>query len=233
MKIKIQELFGMTEGTSILSVVRGNDKLKFGTVGRPVLGVEFKIAEDGEILYKSSGVFCGYLKDQNATNATVKEGWLYSGDIGELDKDGYLKITDRKKDIIITSGGKNVSPIAIENRLKFSPFIKEAIVIGDKRKYISALIEVEMDTLQNWAQRNNIPYTTFRSLAENPQVHELIRKEIEDANKDFNPVEKIRKFYLLTKELDHDDDELTATMKVRRNIIEGKFKEIIDKLYKS
>jgi len=233
MKIKIQELFGMTEGTSILSVVRGNDKLKFGTVGKPVPGVEFKIAEDGEILYRSSGVFCGYLKDQNATNATVKEGWLYSGDLGEFDKDGYLKITDRKKDIIITSGGKNVSPIAIENRLKFSPYIKEAIVIGDKRKYLSALIEIEMDTLQNWAQKNNIPYTTFKSLAENPRVYELIKKEIEGANKDFNPVENIRKFYLLTKELDHDDDELTATMKVRRNIIEGKFKDIVEKIYKS
>jgi long-chain acyl-CoA synthetase len=193
--------------------------------------VEFKLAEDGEILQRGETVFQGYYGNPEATREAVHDGWLHTGDVGELDEDGNLKITDRKKDIIITAGGKNIAPSEIENKLKFSPFINEAIVIGDRRKYLTCLIQLELQNVENWAQNNKIAYTTYKSLATHPEVYKLIQQEVEEANQHFARVETIKQFTILDKELDPDDEELTATMKVKRSIIEKKFKDIIEKMY--
>ena len=152
--------------------------------------------------------------------------------MGRVDDQGYLYITDRKKDILITSGGKNIAPSEIENRLKFSPYINEAIVVGDGRPYLSALIQIDYDTVGKWATDKGIPFTTFKSLVLSREVYELIQKEVARANQDFSQVESIKKFILLDKELDHDDDELTATMKVRRGAIEKKFAGLISGMYR-
>jgi len=230
MRLFIREGYGQTEISGI-SCIHHFDDVKIGTVGKPVPGVELKIAEDGEILEKGPGVFQGYFKDPEGTARIFSDGWLCSGDVGRLDEDGHVVITDRKKDILVTAGGKNIAPSEQENSLKFSPYINEAIVIGDKRPFLSALIQVEFENVGKWAQDNKIPFTTFKSLAQNKQVYELIQAEVEKSNKKFASVENIRKFVLLEKELDHDDEELTATMKVRRKAIEEKYKDLIDRIY--
>ena len=220
----------MTENSAIATGNRP-EKVKLGTVGTPQPKVELKLAEDGEILIRHGGVFKGYFKNDEATREVLdKDGWLYTGDIGEYDGD-FLKIVDRKKDIIITSGGKNVSPSEIENNIKISPFIKEAIVIGDERKFLSALIGIEFDTVSNWALRKNIPYTTYRNLSENEEVQNLVWKEIQKANELTDSL-AIRKFRMLTKELDHEDGDLTATQKVKRNVIMDRFPDLIEDMYK-
>lgn len=229
--VQVIEGWGMTEETGIGTVNVPGD-IKLGTVGKPIPGVEIKIAEDGEILLKCEHIFVGYYKDPKATATTVRDGWLYTGDVGELDEEGRLSITDRKKEIIVTSGGKNIAPSEIENRLKCSPYINEVIVIGDGRKFLSALIQIEYDNVAKWAQDRGIAYTTFKSLAQNSEVYDLIKDEVYEANKDFAQVETIKKFKLLDKELDHDDDELTATMKLRRKTVNKKFGDIIEKMYR-
>jgi long-chain acyl-CoA synthetase len=229
--IPVRECYGMTEMSGISTMPHQGEIKIGGAVGRPIPGVELKLAQDGEILQKGESVFVGYYRNPEATKEAVVDGWLHTGDIGELDEDGNLKLTDRKKDIIITAGGKNIAPSEIENKLKFSPFIKEAIVIGDARKYLTCLIQIELENVENWAQSNKIAYTTYKSLATHPDVHRLIQKEVDHANSHFARVETIKKFIILDKELDPDDEELTATMKVRRAMIETKFKDIIEKMY--
>lgn len=229
--LPIRECYGMTEMSGISFMPRDGEIKLGGVVGKEIPGVEFKIAEDGEILQRGESVFKGYYGNPEATKETIHDGWLHTGDVGEVDEDGNLKITDRKKDIIITAGGKNISPSEIENKLKFSPFINEAIVIGDRRKYLSCLIQIELLNVENWAQNNKIAYTNYKSLATNPGVYKLIQGEIEKANKHFARVETIKKFTILDKELDPDDQEVTATMKVKRSMIEKKFKDIIDAMY--
>jgi len=230
--IKIRNLYGSTECTGICSVHQEND-IRVDTVGELSPGVELKIADDGELIFKTEGVFQGYYRDPEATANAVKDGWYYSGDVGVLTDDGHLKITDRKKDIIITSGGKNISPQEIENEFKASPYIKDAVIIGDGRKYLTALILIEYDNVGKWVEDHSIAYTTFKDLSQKPEVFEMISGITEDINKKFARVETIKKFTVLDKELDQDDDELTATQKVRRTIIEKKYKNIIDKMYKS
>jgi len=230
--VGVLEGWGMTEETGIATCNRPGD-IKLGTVGKPIPGVEIKIAEDGEILLKCNHIFVGYWKDPEATARTIRDGWLYTGDVGEWDENGRLKITDRKKEIIITSGGKNIAPSEIENRLKCSPYINEAIVLGDGRKYLTALIQIEYDNVAKWAQERSIPYTTFKSLAQNHEVYEMIKQEVNQTNKDFAQVETVKKFRLLDKELDHDDDELTATLKLRRKTVNKKFGHIIKEMYGS
>ena len=229
--LPIRECYGMTEMSGI-SFMPKNGEIKIGgVVGKPIPGVEFRIKEDGEIIQRGRSVFKGYYGNPEATRATVRDGWVHTGDVGELDQDGNLKLTDRKKDIIITAGGKNIAPSEIENKLKFSRFVNEAIVIGDRRKYLSCLIQIELLNVENWAQNNKIPYTNYKSLATHPEVYKLIQGEVENANKHFARVETIKKFTIFDKELDPDDQEVTATMKVKRSTIEKKFKKSIDAMY--
>lgn len=228
--IPIRECYGMTEMSGISFIPRDGE-IKIGGVGRPIPGVEVKIASDGEILQRGESVFPGYYRNPAATQEAVIDGWLHTGDVGEVDEDGDLRITDRKKDIIITAGGKNISPSEIENSLKFSPYIKEAVVIGDRRKYLTCLIQLEFDTVAHWAQNNRIPYTNYKSLATHPEVRKLVQAEVERSNENFARVETIKKFTIFDKELDQDDEELTATMKVKRAMIEGKFRHLVDAMY--
>ncbi len=229
--IKIRNLYGSTECTGICSVHQGQD-IRVGTVGPLSPGVELRIADDGELFFKTEGVFQGYYRDPEATVKAVIDGWYLSGDVGSMTADGHLIITDRKKDIIITSGGKNISPQEIENEFKASPYIKDAVIIGDGRKYLTALILIEYDNVGKWAEDKRIAYTTFKDLSQKPEVRELLSKITEEVNRKFARVETIKRFTVLDKELDQDDDELTATQKVRRNIIERKYKDIIERMYK-
>lgn len=229
--IPVRECYAMTEMSGITFMPRDGEIKIGGVCGKPVPGVEFKLAEDGEILQKGESLFQGYYRNPDATSEAIVDGWLHTGDVGELDGDGNFILTDRKKDIIITAGGKNIAPSEIENKLKFSPFIKEAIVIGDRRKYLTCLIQIELENVENWAQNNRIAYTNYKSLATHTEVKKLIQAEVDEANSHFARVETIKKFTILDKELDPDDEELTATMKVKRSIIEKKYKHLIDALY--
>jgi len=227
--VPIFEGYGMTENCGFAT---GNNekKIKLGSVGVPNHGMEVKLAEDGEVLTRGGAVFKGYFKNEEATKEVIDEdGWLHTGDVGVFEGE-FLKIVDRKKDIIITSGGKNVSPQEIENKIKISPFIKDAIVIGDKRKFLSALIAIEFDTVSNWALRKNIPHTTYRDLSEKKEVQDLVWKEIIKANEQTSTLE-IRKFRMIPKELDHEDGELTATQKIKRNVLMDQFSELIEGMY--
>ena len=228
--VPIKNCLGMTE-TSGISTMPELDDFSIGNAGKPIPTIQMKLASDGEILIKGDPVLSGYYKNKKAWEESVHDGWLYTGDVGEIDEEGNLTITDRKKDIIITAGGKNIAPSIIENKLKFNPYVKEAIVIGDRRKYLTALIQIDYENVSVWAQNNSVPYTNYKSLARNPKVFNLIKDIIEDTNKDFARVETIKKFAVLEKELDFDDQEVTATMKVRRSFIEKKYKDLIDSLY--
>jgi len=229
--VPIFEAYGMTENCAY---VTSNDfeMIELGTVGRPHDNCEVKIAEDGEILTRHGGVFKGYFKDEKSTNEVIdQDGWLHTGDVGEMNENGMLKITDRKKDIIITSGGKNISPSEIENKIKASPFVKDALVVGDRRKFLSCLVAIEFDTVSNWALRKKIPFTTFRDLTEKQEVRDLIAKAVTEANEKTSSLE-VRKFELIPKELDHEDGELTATQKIKRNVIVEQFSELVESMYK-
>jgi len=226
----IKESYGMTEMSGMVSVQRGDD-IRPGNVGKVFDEIQCRIARDGEILLKGNSVFSGYYQNPKATAEAVRDGWFYTGDVGEIDEKEHLLIKDRKKDIIITSGGKNITPSEIENRLKFSLYIKEAIIIGDRRKFLTALIQLELENVSNWAQSNRILFTTYKSLARNEQIYDLIKEEVGEVNRVLANVETIKKFTILDKELDHDDEELTATMKVRRATVEEKFSDLIEKMY--
>ena len=229
--VPIFEAYGMTENCAY---VTSNDfeSIELGSVGRPHENCEIKIADDGEILTRHGGVFKGYFKDEQSTREVIdEEGWLHTGDVGEFTEKGSLIITDRKKDIIMTSGGKNVSPSEIENKIKSSPYIKDALVVGDKRKFLSCLIAIEFDTVSNWALRKKIPFTTYRDLTEKPEVRELVSKEIVRANEETSSLQ-VRKFELIPKELDHEDGELTATQKIKRSVIIEQFSELVESMYK-
>jgi len=206
-------------------------EVKPGSVGQPYTTRGLKLAEDGEILLDADLCFIGYYKNPEATDEVLKDGWLYTGDVGQFDDDGHLYIVDRKKDIIITSGGKNISPSEVENTLKCSPFIKEAIVFGDGKKYLTALIQIDYENMGKWAQEQKVAYTNYRSLAQNPEVFRFIEEEINRLNQNLARVEQVKKFLILDKELDQDDEELTATQKVKRKVIAKRFHQEIASLY--
>jgi long-chain acyl-CoA synthetase len=229
--VPVLEGYGMTENTA-QGTVTPPDDVRIGKVGVPVPDCEVRIADEGEILTRGPGTFLGYLNNPEATAETIDtEGWLHTGDIGELDDDGFLTITDRKKDIIITAGGKNVSPSEIENRLKVSPFVREAIVIGDQRKYLVALIGIELDTVGNWALQRRLPFTTYADLSAKAEVEELVAGVVAEVNTELAQVEQIKRFALLPKELEQEDGEVTATQKVKRRAIAASFGPMIEALY--
>ncbi len=228
--LNLIEGYGQTESCGVTTTNR-TDSFRLRTVGKPVPGTEVRIAEDGEILVRSASVFQGYYKNPEATAETLVDGWLHTGDVGELDEDGNLRIVDRKKDIIITAGGKNIAPQYIENKLKFSLYINDAIVIGDRRKYLTAIIVLDEENTVNYAQENKIQFSTYRDLAQNEKIKELIAGEVEAVNRELARVEQIRKFRILPKRLYEEDGEVTPTMKVKRQRINTLFADLIAEMY--
>ncbi|MBI5523280.1 MAG: AMP-binding protein [Desulfarculus sp.] len=229
--VPLRQVYGQTEDTGPTSIHQGA-VIEADNVGPAIPGVEIKINGDGEILVKGPNVFMGYFKNPTATAETLEDGWLHSGDVGELDGRGFLKITDRKKDLIITSGGKNIAPQNIENQLKFSPYINDAVVIGDARKYLTALIFIDEDNVVKYAQEHKIPFTTYASLTQDQEVRELISQEVERVNATLARVETIKKFTILPKKLLEEDGEVTPTMKIKRKFINQAYKDLIEKMYK-
>jgi long-chain acyl-CoA synthetase len=229
--VPLAQVYGQTEGLIIFSPAP--DEVKPDTVGRrPFAGVEWKLSEESEILWKWEGLFKGYYKDEATTRETIdEEGWLHSGDIGELDVEGHLKIVDRKKNILITSGGKNITPEYIENKIKASPYISDAIVIGEARPYLTALIQIDFDVVSHWAENKRIAFTTLRDLSRNQAVMDLVSQVIDHVNQELSRVEQIKKFRLIDIELQHETGELTATMKVKRKVIDQKFGPDIEAMY--
>lgn len=228
--VPLIEVYGLTETSGMCTGQRLGDVLRPGSVGTACAGVELALGDHGELKVRGDIVFVGYYRNEEATRAAIRDGWLHTGDVVEM-TDGEVRIVDRMKDIMITAGGKNLSPSEIENAVKASPYIKECIVIGEARKYVSALIQLDFDIVARWAEESRIAFTNFRSLAENAMVRELLESEIAAANAQLAQVAHIRKFHVLTKELDHDDDEVTATMKVRRANIAAKYSREIADLY--
>lgn len=224
--------YGLTESCGMAFVQRPERGSRAGTCGLALDEVEWKFADDNEILIRSPGIFRGYLFDDAATSTTLsRDGWLSTGDIGAVDQTGELAIVDRKKAIIITSGGKNISPSEIENALKDSPYIREAIIVGEGQKFLGGLIQIDLDTVGRWASEREISYSNYKSLATHKAVYELVKEIVSTVNKQFARVENIRRFVILEKELDHDDGELTATQKIRRSIIETKFARELQLIY--
>ena len=230
--VPVYELYGMTENAAVAT---GNfpGRMILGTVGEPYPDIGFRLDEEtGEIQTKHPGVFVGYWNRPEQTAETfTADGWLMTGDVGEWVDGTHVRIIDRIKHIIITAGGKNISPSEIENSLKTSLYVKEAMVIGDRRKFLSALIGIELDTVGDWALRRNIPYTTYRDLSEKPEVLELIQGVVNETNEKFARVESIREFRMIPKELDHEDGELTATQKIKRSAMEDAFGHLIEEIY--
>ena len=224
------EGYGQTEGTGV-TTLSPVEKTKFGTVGLALKGIDIKIAEDGEILVRSPAVFKGYYKNDKSTSETIVDDWLLTGDVGEIDKDGFLKITDRKKDIIVTAGGKNITPQYIENKLKASIYINDSVIIGDRRKFISCLIMIDEDNVAKFAQDNKVQFSTYKDLTGNEQVIELIDKEVKKVNSTLARVENIRKFTILPKRLYEEDGEVTPTMKIKRKFVNEAFKDLIEAMY--
>ncbi|WZB76313.1 AMP-binding protein [Achromobacter insuavis] len=227
--VPLVEVYGLTESTGMI-FGQHPDRVKAGTVGEPILGVEWRLGEAGELQMRGEMVFAGYYKNDAATADTVRDGWLHTGDVAAV-RDGQLRIVDRLKDIMITAGGKNLTPSEIENAVKSSLYVKECVVVADGRRYVAALIQLEFETVGKWAESQRIAFTHFRSLAECAQVRELVAGEVARANAGLAPVAQIKRFHLLTKELDHDDGEVTATMKVRRASIYRSYADEIERLY--
>ncbi|WP_113704412.1 AMP-dependent synthetase/ligase [Nonomuraea lactucae] len=230
--IAMHEVYGMSENTAVATANRPG-RVRLGTVGEPHPGVELKIDEaTGEIMTRHPGTFAGYWGKSRATADVLDpDGWLHTGDVGELVDGTHVRITDRMKDIIITAGGKNIAPSEIENALKASPYVKEAVVIGDQRPHLVALIGIEPDTVGEWARRRGITYTTYRDLSEKPETRELVQGVVDEVNARFARVEQVKRFAFLPKELDHEDGELTATQKVKRSAIAKLFEDLVEGMY--
>jgi long-chain acyl-CoA synthetase len=228
--VRITEGYGLTECTTACSV-NLPDKYRFGSVGQPLPGCEVRIAEDGEIELRSQTVFQGYYKDPEATAEVLREdGWLRTGDIGELDEDGFLHITDRKKDILVTAGGKNVAPQNIENELKTAKYVSQALVVGDRRPYVSALITLDPVEIASWAAENDADADPA-TLASDPRVHELVQSVVDDANRDRSRFEQVKRFAVLPRDFSMEHGEITPTLKLRRRAVQEHFADEIDALY--
>ncbi len=230
MGVRLKQIYGQTEISGISCIHRDED-IQSHTVGAPIPETEVRISEKGEILSRSPAVFLGYYKNQEATRATLVDGWLHSGDAGFLAEDGHLVVIDRLKDVMRLADGTSFSPQFIENRLKFSPYVKEAVVVGHDRPYLTAMLCIDMGVVGKWAEKNRISYTTYTDLSAKPPVYDLLQKEVDVVNQTLPAAARIHKFVLLYKELDADDEELTRTRKVRRAFVEDRYREVIAALY--
>ena len=229
--INLKQVYGGTEIAGIASTQLSDD-IRTDTVGLPVPGVEIKADETGEIIIKSKNVMAGYYKNPEATAEALKDGWLYTSDYGYIDKDsGHLVMLDRKDDIITLNNGTKLSPQAIDTKLKFSPYIKEAICFGEGRDYIASLLQIDMDNVGKWAEKHHVPYTTFKDLSQRQEVYELLEKDVKRASGDLPDDLKVRRFSIIDKELDPEDREITHTRKLRRKAINGIYKRQIEALY--
>jgi long-chain acyl-CoA synthetase len=233
--INVKQLYGMTESSALVCIQQDGD-VKLDTVGTPLPGVEIRISGSGEVMYRSPGVFVGYYKNPDATRETLEDGWIHSGDAGVIDADGHLRIIDRARDVGRLAAGTLFAPKYLENKLKFSPYVKEAVCVGAGRPFVAALVSIDLGSVGSWAERRNIAFTSYADLAQKPEVYELIRQEIERVNRSLlGEAElrgaQIRRFLLLHKELDADDQEITRTRKVRRGFVAEKYAALIDALY--
>jgi long-chain acyl-CoA synthetase len=233
--INVKQLYGMTEASVFVTIQKDGD-VRLDTVGTPVPDVEIRISPEGEVLYRSPGVFQGYYKNPDATRQTLEEGWLHSGDAGFLDAQGHLKIIDRAKDVTRLADGTIFPPKYLENKLKFSPYVKEAVCIGQDRPFVTALLNIDLSSVGNWAERRGIAYTSYTDLSQKPEVYALVRSEVARVNESLLEDEllrsaQIRRFLILHKELDPDDEEITRTRKIRRGYIARKYGALIDALY--
>jgi long-chain acyl-CoA synthetase len=224
------EVWGQTECGGI-ATSNPISRVKPGSIGTPLPQTEVKVSPEGELLIRSPSVFMGYLNQPEKTAETLRDGWLHTGDVGRMDNEGFFYITDRMKDIIITAGGKNITPSEIENQLKFSPYITDAVVIGDRRAFLSALIMIDHENVEKFAQDNSIPFSNYMSLCRRPEILELIEGEIAKVNAKFARVEQVRKFRLIEQKLTAEDEELTPTMKLKRKLVNEKYRDLIEGMY--
>jgi long-chain acyl-CoA synthetase len=230
--LNMYEVYGQTENCGVATSMRA-EKIKLGTVGQAVPWGQVKVSSDGEILLKGDFLFMGYFNKPERTAETIdQDGWLHTGDVGTLDEEGFLRITDRMKDIIITAGGKNVTPSEIENQLKFSPYISDAVVIGDKRPYLTCLVMIDQENVEKFAQDLSVPFTNYASLTRAKPVQDLIWGEIEKVNANFARVEAIKRFHLIEQQLTPEDEELTPTMKLKRAFVNQKYASEIESMYR-
>ncbi|MCF8051325.1 MAG: AMP-binding protein [Desulfobacterales bacterium] len=228
--VNLKQIYGQTEVAGI-SVVHRSGDIKFDTVGKPIPGTEIKITEDGEIITRSPSVFLGYYKNPEATEKALQDDWLYSDDKGFMDEDGHLVVFDRTKDVFTLKDGQPFSPQYLETRLKFSPYIRDAWVLGHKRDYVAAVMCIDYNVVGNWADEKKLNYTSYPELSQKPEVYDLVEKQIRQANKDLPESARVYKFTNLYKELDADDDELTRTRKLRRSFVEKRYQSIVEALY--
>jgi long-chain acyl-CoA synthetase len=226
----IAEVYGQTEGTGPTSL-NPRERIRIGTVGPPIPGVEVRIADDGEVLVRGGNVFAGYFRNPEATAEMLADGWMHTGDVGELDGEGYLKITDRKKDLIITSSGKNVAPQELENALKYHPLISQAVVIGDRRPYLVALITLDQEALPTFAHEHGLAATDSAELSRDPSVEEAVAAAVASVNAQFSRAEGIKRWTVLPRDFLMEAEEITPTLKVRRRAIVQKFAGDIDTMY--
>jgi long-chain acyl-CoA synthetase len=229
--VLILEGIGMTENTSFTNVNR-YDNYKFGTVGPPGPEIEQKIAPDGEVLFRGKNVMLGYYKDPATTAETIdKEGWLYTGDIGAIDEDGFLRITDRKKDLIITSGGKNVAPQRVEKAIETSRYINQVVVYGDRKKYLTGVVTLDQEQVREWATKQGIEFSTWEELCGHPKAIALVENEVQEKNKFLSSFETLKKFIILPDEFSIASGEMTASLKVRRGVVTEKYRDRLEALY--
>ena len=227
--INLKQVYGQTECG--VSCVQRDDQVALGTVGAPFPNVELRLSPDGEVIVRGPCVFLGYYKNPEATASTIRDGWLYSGDAAFFDQSGQLVVIDRAKDVTSLANGTKFAPQFIENKLKFSPYIKEAVAIGQDRPYVAAMINIDMENVGKWAERRQVAYTTYTDLAQKPEVYALIAREVERVNRDLDEAMQLKRYLLLHKELDADDEEITRTRKVRRGFVAKKYDTIIAALY--
>ena len=228
--VNIKQAYGMTEQTAASIVHRTHD-IRLDTVGQPLPGLDFKISDSGELLSRGDTIFKGYYKDSEATKKALRDGWFHSGDAALIEDDGHIIIIDRMSDVMKLTDGSKFSPQLIENKLKFSPFIMDAVIVGQEMPFIASMISIDMGNVGKWAESNQIPYTTFTDLSQKEEVYDLIAEEVGKTNESLPKVAKVKRFVLFYKELDADDDELTRTRKVRRKFVEERYKDLIEALY--